>query len=142
MKPYLASPLYRTRFQLAPSLKAQPFRNPTPVIKTCEMVETNPSTNVVRHENGYQLKLAVPGVPKSNISIEVVEGQLVVSATNSNQEENPRFVRREFDYTSFKRSFTLHKNADTQNLKAAFENGILTIVIPDKESVTRKIEIL
>ena|SRR5688572_5827398 len=141
MKPYLASPLVRTRIQPLPSLMTHPLSHQWPVIKTRESVETNPSTNVVRLENGYQLQLAVPGVPKSNIQIQVIQGQLVVSATNPNQEKETRFVRREFDFSSFKRSFTLHKNADTENLKASFDNGILTIVIPNREPETRKIEI-
>ena len=141
MKPYLASPLVRTRIQPLPSLMSHPINHQWPVVRNRESLETNPSTNVVRLENGYQLRLAVPGVPKSNIQIQVVEGQLVVSATNPNQEKEARFVRREFDYSNFKRSFTLHKNADTENLKASFENGILTIVIPNREPETRKIEI-
>ena len=141
MKPYLASPLLRTRFQPMSSLMTHPLSYQMPVMKTREMLETNPSTNVVRMDKGYQLQLAVPGVPKNNIQIQVIEGQLVVSATNPNQEKEGRFVRREFDYSTFKRSFTLHKNADTENLKASFENGLLTIVIPDREPETRKIEI-
>ena len=92
-------------------------------------------------DNGYQLQLAIPGIPKNNIQIQVVEDQLVVSSTNPSQQKEGRFVRREFDYSTFKRSFTLHKNADTENLKASFDNGLLTIVIPDKEPETRKIEI-
>ena len=39
-------------------------------------------------------------------------------------------------------TFNLHKNADTAQLKASFDQGILTITIPDREPETRKIEIL
>ena len=143
MKPYAARPIIRTRFQTPVSpMMAHPFSYQWPVIKTRDLKATNPSTNIVRMDNGYQLQLAVPGVPKNQIQIQVVEDQLVVSATNPNQETEMRFLRQEFDFSGFKRSFTLHKNADTENLKANFENGILTITIPDKEPETRKIEIL
>lgn len=141
MKTYTARPIVRTRFQTPMStFMTHPFGF-QPVIKTRDLKATNPSTNVVRMENGYQVQLAVPGVPKNQIQIQVVEDQLVISATNPNQEKEMQFVRQEFDYNGFKRSFTLHKNADTENMKATFENGILTIMIPDKEPETRKIEI-
>lgn len=141
MKTYTARPIVRTRFQTPMStFMTHPFGF-QPVIKTRDLKATNPSTNVVRMENGYQVQLAVPGVPKNQIQIQVVEDQLVISATNPNQEKEMQFVRQEFDYNGFKRSFTLHKNADTENMMATFENGILTIMIPDKEPETRKIEI-
>ena len=141
MKTYAARPIVRTRFQTPVStFMTHPFGF-QPVMKTRDLKATNPSTNVVRMENGYQVQLAVPGVPKNQIQIQVVEDQLVISATNPNQEKEMQYVRQEFDYSGFKRSFTLHKNADTENMRASFENGILSIMIPDKEPETRKIEI-
>ena len=142
MKPYAARPIMRTRFQTpVSSLMTFPLSYDWPVMKTRDMKATNPSANIVRMESGFQVQLAVPGIPKNQIQIQVVEDQLVVSATNPNQETGKHFVRQEFDYNGFKRSFTLHKNADTDNMKAGFENGILTITIPDREPETRKIEI-
>ena|SRR5687767_12033341 len=143
MKPYVARPVIRTRFQapVSPFL-TQPFGFERPVFKTREMMVNSPSTNILRLENGYQIQLAVPGVPKNQIQISVADGQLTVSATNPNQEKQQnQFLRREFDLSSFNRTFTLHKNADTENLKATFDQGILNIVIPDKEPEVRKIEI-
>lgn len=142
MKTY-ARPVIRTRFQTPVStFMTHPFSFQRPVMAARELKATQPSTNVVRMDNAYQLQLAVPGVPKDRINIEIVEDQLVISATNPNQETEKHFVRQEFDFSDFKRSFTLHKNADTGNMKASFENGILTIMIPDKEPETKKIEIL
>ncbi|HUR31470.1 MAG TPA: Hsp20/alpha crystallin family protein [Saprospiraceae bacterium] len=142
MKPYTARPILRTRFQNPMSAyMTHPCNYEWPVVKSRDLKATNPATNIVRMEAGYQIQIAVPGIPKNQIQIQVVEDQLVVSATNPNQETEKRFVRQEFDFSGFKRSFTLPKNADTENMKAGFENGILTITILDKEPETRKIEI-
>ena len=139
MKPYIARPVMRTRFQPAVSLMTQPV---WPVMNPSrDLMASNPSTNILRLENGYQIQLAVPGVPKNQIQLQVLEGKLVISTKNENKENTQRFVRKEFDFSNFSRTFTLHKNADLENLKASFENGILTITIPDKEPETRKIEI-
>jgi len=118
-----------------------PFGQQALVATPRNVKATRPATNISRLENGYQIQMAVSGVSKDQIKIQIVEGQLVVSSDNTVQEAENRFVRQEFDYHDVKRSFNLQKNADTENLKASFEQGILTIVIPNKEADTRKIEI-
>ena len=144
MKPYATRPLLRARFQpQVPTFMANPMSYHVPVVRhTADLRSTSPATNMIRLENAYQIQLAVPGVPKNQIQIQVVEDQLIVSATNNNQETKTVFIRQEFDYSGFKKSFTLHKNADVENLKASFDQGILTITIPDKAPETRKIEIV
>ena len=101
-----------------------------------------PSANIRREDTAYVIELAVPGLGKENIQIEVNNEQLIVSAKDVQQETTPNFVRREFDYVGFKRTFRLHKNANTEALQATFNQGLLTIVVPDREPETRKIEIL
>ena len=140
MKPYACRPVVRTGYRpyVAPNFVSPYFRT---AVKSSDLKSTRPGTNILRTENSYQIELAVPGVQKDQIQIQVNEDQLIISTTNSNQATEQKFVRQEFDFTNFKRVFTLHKNADASNLKASFANGILTIVVPDKEPETRKIEI-
>ena len=103
---------------------------------------TRPSANILRKEGAYEIKLAVPGLSKDQIRIEIVENNLVVSAIVSEQDVKKNgFIRQEFDYSGFKRTFRLHRNADTAALKASFDQGILSIIIPDKEPETIKIDI-
>jgi len=101
-----------------------------------------PSANILREENAYKIQLAVPGLTKDQIKIELNDDQLIISGPNANEESTPKFIRKEFDYSGFKRSFRLHKNADTSGMSAAFDQGILTIIVPDKTPVTTKINIL
>ncbi len=140
MKPYACRPAVRTGYRpyVAPTFVSPYFRTE---VKSNDLKTTRPGTNILRTENAYQIELAVPGVPKDQIQIQVIEDQLAISATNPNQGTEQKFVRQEFDFTNFRRVFNLHKNADASNLKASFANGILTIVVPDKEPETWKIEI-
>ena len=103
---------------------------------------SNPSANILRKESAFVIEMAVPGMGKEDIKIEVNNNELVVSAVEATQESKTNFLRHEFDYKKFKRTFRLHRNADANSLSASFNQGILTIVVPDREPETRKIEIL
>jgi HSP20 family protein len=139
MKTYACRPTLRSAYRPYGSafVPAPLFRAPGQTA----LRNTRPATNIVRGENGYEIHMAVPGVPKDQIRIEMKDDLLHVTATNNNQETGTKFLRQEFDYKSFHRTFTLHNNADVANLKASFADGILTIVVPDKEPSTRKIDI-
>jgi HSP20 family protein len=50
-----------------------------------------------------------------------------------NEEKKENYFRREFKQTSFSRSFTLPSNADSENISANFNNGIVSIKIPKKD---------
>ncbi len=142
MKPYPFGPVLRARYQPLVSSCGTPAFTHDQTTRSNNLRTTRPATNIIRMENGYQIQLAVPGIPKDQIQVRMIEDQLVVSASVDKQETPARFVRQEFDFNGFKRSFTLPKNADVDNLKAAFEQGVLTITILDKAPQTRKIEIL
>ena len=146
MKSYAFYP--GTKFQSPVARFVTPYY---PSYTTRSQVTNTPATNIERQEGSYVIRMAVPGLGKNDIRIEVDNDQLLISAvemkneSNSNEvknESNPNYVRREFDYSNFKRSFRLHKNANAEAMTASFEQGILTIVVPDKEPETRKIEIL
>lgn len=143
MKSYACYPNGRTRFQ-APM---GGFVNPYFTQKTNEAAGSNPvanrpAANIIREEGAYKIQLAVPGLSKEQIKIEFADGQLIVSGAAKETTEKPKFVRAEFDYAGFKRTFRLHKNADVAAASASFDQGLLTIVIPDLAQVTTKINIL
>src|SRR5215213_9534090 len=128
MKSYACYP--GTRFQSPVARFVTPYY-PTQTVR--HQASQSPAVNILREEGSYALQLAVPGLTKNDIKIEVNDGQLIISAAEVKNESNPNFVRREFDFNGFKRSFRLHKNANTEAMTATFDQGILTITIPDRE---------
>ena len=140
MKPYACYPAARTRYYTPfAGFATNPYRTMAP--ETTVARSTQPGANIMKSETGFQIQLAIPGIPKDHVKVEILEDQLVITATNPNQESKTNFVRYEFDYTNFKRSFRLPKNVDTVNLKATFNQGVLTIDLPLKQPETRNIEI-
>ena len=90
---------------------------------------TYPPANVIKEDNTYILSIALPGVDKKDVSINIEKNKLTIK---SNVEENTetKYRLREFNYAKFERAFTLSEDADTDNISAKFEQGILSITIP------------
>ena len=107
-----------------------------------------PKVNVINYENTVLIDAAIPGMSKEDVSVEITDGILTIQGTsNQNRRvEDSQYLKREIKRSSFRRSFTLSDNLDTENISAKFDNGILTLeipkVIPDNiEPKTLKIEI-
>ena len=101
---------------------------------------TAPSVNILEENSEFQIEFAVPGLSKKEIKIELDNDLLTVSYENSeNKKETKRnYLKREFNYSSFKRSFQMPDNIDSENIKAIHSEGILKISIPKKEETVSK----
>ena len=92
-------------------------------------------TDIVENENFYSIVVDLPGYTKENIKIEVEEGYLTICASRNkeNTEEEGNFIRRERYIGECSRSFFVGKNVTTEEVKASFKNGTLTLTVPKKE---------
>ena len=94
-----------------------------------------PAVNIHENENAYTMEFNVPGRSKEDFQINLENGLLTVSFEKKaeNKTDDQKMIRREFSYQSFKRSFNLDENIDTDNIQAKYENGILVLTLPKKE---------
>ncbi len=104
--------------------------------------ESNPSVpevNVREKQNEYVIELAAPGLDKKDFNVNVQNNMLVISSEKEDKDEkkdeNDNFLRREFSYSSFQRSFNLPEGVKPDDIKAKHENGVLYVTIPKKEEV-------
>ncbi len=109
-------------------------------LKSTGSGESRPAVNISEDDKGYTIELAVPGVAKDKFSLEIENDVLILS---SEQEENkdeqkPNYLRREFSYQSFKRSFELPETIDQEQINATIDAGILTLSLPKKEEEVQK----
>ena len=105
-----------------------------------------PAVNIAETENEFEVELAVPGLKKEDFKINLEKNVLTVSADKKAEEinENKKFSKREYSYSSFSRSFTLPQSADQNKIEADYTDGILKLTIAKKEEakiVTREITI-
>jgi HSP20 family protein len=107
-----------------------------------DFVSTKPSVNVIEDADQYSIQLAAPGLNKEDFNVEVDKDQLIISAEikedTTEESENDSFTKREFNYSSFKRSFHLSDKVDASGIDATYNHGILTISIPKKEEAKEK----
>ncbi|MCF1195350.1 MULTISPECIES: Hsp20/alpha crystallin family protein [Mangrovimonas] len=101
---------------------------------------TLPSVNIKENKDAYVVEMAVPGFNKSDFEVNVDNELLTISAetkTEKNEEEE-NYTRREFGYSSFKRSFTLPDSADAEKINAEYVDGLLKVQIAKREEAKRK----
>ena len=91
--------------------------------------------NVKEDETAYYIEVAAPGLKKEDFEIKLNNNQLTISAKQEqkSEEKTENYTRKEFSYSSFERSFRLPKNVNTEQIQAAYTDGILKIDLPKVE---------
>jgi HSP20 family protein len=104
------------------------------------LMSTKPAVNIVESESEYRVELAAPGLEKKDLKIDLNKNVLVISSEKeeSNEEQKENYMRREFSYQSFKRSFTLPETVNAEKIKAEHDKGILKVHIPKKPEAVEK----
>ena len=106
--------------------------------------ENNPSVpdvNVRETKDQYTIEVAAPGMDKKDFNVDVQNNMLVISSEKESKDENKEdenFLRREFSYTSFQRSFSIPENVDADNIKAKYDNGVLYVELPKRKEAVEK----
>jgi len=112
--------------------------------------ESNPSVpdvNVREDKDKYTIEVAAPGLDKKDFNVDVQNNVLTISSEKESKDEDKEenFLRREFSYTSFHRSFSLPETVKVEDIKAKHEKGVLYVEMPKKkeavEQASKKIDI-
>ena len=99
-----------------------------------------PSVNIREDEKAFYLELAVPGMDKKDLRIEVKDDVLTISSEHKEErdEDLEGYRRREFSYSSFCRSFYLPEDVNGEKIGASYKDGILNVEIPKLEEEKKK----
>lgn len=99
-----------------------------------------PAVNISESDKSFDINVAAPGMKKTDFKIEINEGVLTISSEQKeeNEEAADKFTRREFNYSTFERRFTLPENAEEKKVKASYTDGILKIEIPKSKVEDQK----
>lgn len=95
-----------------------------------------PSVNIVENKDHYRMELAAPGFKKEDFNIHIDRENLKISAKKEQNEEveSERFMRKEFSFAAFERTFKLPETVNSENIAAKYENGVLLLTLPKRES--------
>ena len=101
-------------------------------------------TDIRERKGSYVLDIDLPGFKKDELTIELNDGYLTISAAkglekDKKEKETGHYIRRERYAGNLSRSFYIGEGVKQEDIKAAFKNGILSITVP-KEDKTAKEE--
>jgi HSP20 family protein len=103
-----------------------------------------PPVDIFEQPDAIRIAAEVPGVKPEDVKISLEDNVLTIHGSKDqvSQERTERVHRYERTYGTFERSFTLPTTVDATNIKAGYENGVLTVTLPKVEKAKpRQIEV-
>jgi HSP20 family protein len=100
-----------------------------------------PAVNIREDDKKFLLDLAVPGIDKKDLKIDIEDEVLTISSETKNEleESTDGYKRKEFSFTSFCRSFQIPENVTKDKIEASYKDGILSVMLPKAEEENNKI---
>lgn len=102
----------------------------------------NPSFNVKENDKEYVLEVIAPGKSNEDFQIEIENRLLSISTLNKKEQTDYNYNIKEFEFSSFEKSFELPYLIDTDKINSIYRNGILSITLPKRkefQNVAKKI---
>jgi HSP20 family protein len=100
---------------------------------------TVPAVNITESKNDYELAFAIPGMSKDDFDIHMDGNMLTISCEKeeTKHEKELEYTRKEYNYSSFKRSFSLPDVVSKDNIQANYSDGVLKLTLPKKEEARK-----
>ena len=110
------------------------FENMAQLSAGSKSLPSYPPFNVVKDGDHYIVEVALAGIDKKDLDVEVQENTLSISY-DSNKEESDNKLYRGIAHRSFRRQFSLAEDVEVTG--ASFKNGLLQIdlerIIPEEK---------
>jgi len=128
------------RNSIFPSIVDEFFGKDLPGLFNLEYGINSPSVNIIEGKDDFRIEVAAPGLEKDDFRINLQNNVLTISSEKESREEQneSKYMRREFSFMTFSRSFSLPLTADSEKINASYKNGVLSISIPKKEEAKEK----
>ncbi len=99
-----------------------------------------PAVNIKEDDNKFTIEVAAPGLNKDDFNVDLDNNMLTISSEKEekDEEKDGKYMRKEFSYCKFNRSFTLPETVDADKIEAKHKDGVLEVNIPKKETSKQK----
>lgn len=101
-----------------------------------------PSVNLKETDTRLEIEMAVPGMKKEDFNVEIDNHMLIISSEKEEEKEETRkkdnYIRKEFNYQSFYRSFFLPETIDENKIEANYKDGILHVTVAKKAAAKKQ----
>ena len=111
------------------------LENGLPRVKSDFWTSSTP-VNIKETDKTYELHVVAPSLKKDDFKLNLEQNILTVSfeQKEENNEQAEKWIRNEYSARSFKRSFTLNEKTNASGITAKYEDGVLYVTIPKKET--------
>lgn len=92
-----------------------------------------PRVDIVERDSNYEITADIPGVKKEDLHVMLDNGVLTIEAETrqeDKEEKEGKVIRQERRYGKYSRSFNLGDDVHQEDIKASFEDGVLTLTAP------------
>ncbi len=109
-------------------------------VRMPEVEELVPSVDILKEGDDILVKAELPGMKKEDIDVSLTKDTITISGEKKKEEkiEKKDYYSLERSYGSFKRSFSLPSEVQTEKASAKFKDGVLEIRIPKTEEAKKK----
>ncbi|MFM2375173.1 MAG: hypothetical protein RLZZ165_270 [Bacteroidota bacterium] len=100
----------------------------------------SPAVNVVEGAEDYRIEMAAPGLNKADFKMSLEKDVLTIKVQKETTDEqsDDKYLRREYNFQAFERSFQLPKTIDQEQIAAKYENGVLSVSLPKRKEALEK----
>ncbi len=105
-----------------------------------EEIQLAPSVDIYEEGDDIIVKGELPGMSKEDIEVNLTDSTITISGEKKKEEkiEKKNYFHLERSYGSFKRSFSLPSEVQTDKAKASFKGGVLEVRVPKTEEAKKK----
>lgn len=98
-----------------------------------------PAVNITENKDEFMVSLAIPGMKKEDFNIDIEGNMLTISSEKEEtiEEKEDKYTRKEFNYSSFSRSFSLPDEVNMEKIDARYVDGVLKLSLPKKEEAKK-----
>lgn len=98
-----------------------------------------PAVNIQEMDQAFLVELAAPGLKKEDLQVEVEKDVLsIASEAEEKTEEAGRYTRKEYNFASFRRTFSIPESVDSKKIDALYSEGVLTVTLPKREEAVQE----
>ena len=98
-----------------------------------------PAVNIQEMDQAFLVELAAPGLKKEDLQVEVEKDVLsIASEAEGKTEETGKYTRKEYNFASFRRTFSIPESVDSKKIDALYSEGVLTVTLPKRKEAVQE----
>ena len=98
-----------------------------------------PAVNIQEMDQAFLVELVAPGLKKEDLQVEVEKDVLsIASEAEGKTEEIGRYTRKEYNFASFRRTFSIPESVDSKKIDALYSEGVLTVTLPKRKEAVQQ----